>query len=310
MSDPSSERAASALLVLCSSSPPVLEGTSPQTLTVAPAGFDPLAGWLALLGQDPVARWRGRAPLALAAAGGVQAEDETAYLLTPVQVVNGRIEKVLELGPRTQRELLDALEESLEDEVLTLRAGPLGPTLALAEEVPGPPGVALEPLVGRDLEDLPAGPPDLLRRTIEASRAACSATGQPQGVTHLFPHSPAAPDGLEPIREAWLGLASASFVGGPLAHALGVLLGGTHWPARPEEVLRVARERSDALVVAVEPGALNLLDLAGLPRVALVGPPEAAQDGVKVTLRVRGLSRPIDLGAAGLKGWALSREPS
>ena len=302
----------SALLVLCAGEPPAIEGASAQTLRVAPAGFDPLAGWLALLGQDPVVRWRGRAPLALAAAGGVQAEDETAYLLTPVRVAGRRIEATLELGPNTQREVLDFLEESLEDEVLTLRAGPLGPSLALAEEVPGPPQVAHEALTGRDLDDLPAGPPELLARLIQASALACSEAGRPRGATHLFPHAPARAGGFEPIREAWLGLTSVAFVGGPLAHALASLLGGTHWPARPDQVLEVAYSHRDgphqnALVVAVEPEAPSLLDLTGWDRLALAGPPRATDAGVDLTLRLRGASPGSGAPTADLlRSWAVN----
>jgi hypothetical protein len=291
----------SALLVLCSGAPPALEGAPPHTIRAAPAGFDPLAAWLALLGQDPVARWRGQAPFALAAAGGVQAEDETAYLLSPVRVAGRRIEEVLELGPNTQREVLDLLEEALEDEVLTLRAGPLGPSLALAEEVPGPPQVAHDSLVGRELDDLPAGPPGLLARLIQASAQACSEAGRPRGATHLFPHGPARAEGFEPIREAWLGLSGAAFVGGPLAHALATLLGGTHWPARPEDVLQVAKSRKDALVVAVEPADPSLLELTGCDRVALAGPPQASPTGVELTLRLRGPAP----ASADLRDWVL-----
>lgn len=304
---PSNPVSEPALLVLCAGEPPAVEGAAPQTLRVAPAGFDPLAGWLALLGQDPVARWRGRAPLTLAAAGGVQAEDETAYLLTPVRVAGGRIEAELELGPHTQREVLDHLEEALEDEVLTLRAGPWGPSLALAEEVPGPGQVAHEPLAGRALDDLPAGPPELLARLIQASASACSEAGRPRGATHLFPHAPAAAGSFEPIREAWLGLASVSFIGGPLAHALASLLGGTHWPARPEEVLQVAKSRQDALVVAVEPTPPTDLDLTGLGRLALAGPPTATPSGVELTLRLRGAPPGTTTNAAELlRDWVLT----
>ena len=298
---------AMALLVLSQEPPPVLSGSARAlTLQVAPTGFDPLAGWLCLLGQDPVACWRGPAPLVLAAGGGVQAEDETAYLLAPVRAEGGAIQAVLELTESPQREVLEQLEESLEDEVISLQAGPLGPSLTLAEAVAGPPSVAGEVLIGRTLDDLTTGPRGLLSRLVQASEGACLAAGRPRGVTHLFPHAPAAPGGLIPLRESWLGLPSVSFVGGPLARALASLLGGTHWPARADEVLRLARARIDALVVAVEPATLEPLELTGIPRLAIAGPPRAGAGGVELSIRVRGphgaSAPPCDF----LREWALA----
>ena len=77
-----------ALLIL--GAEPALLGP-PRRLALAPPDFDPAAAWLALLGQSPAARWRGPAPLALAAAGRSLGEDETVYLLSPVRAAGGRI---------------------------------------------------------------------------------------------------------------------------------------------------------------------------------------------------------------------------
>ena len=59
---------------------------------LVPAGYDARVAPLALLGQRPHATWTGPAPYGLAAARAAHAEDETAYLLTPVRVRGETIE--------------------------------------------------------------------------------------------------------------------------------------------------------------------------------------------------------------------------
>lgn len=278
-----------ALLVL--GADPALLGP-PRRLTLSPPGFDPRAAWFALLGQSPATRWAGPAPLALAAAGRSPAEDETIYLLSPVRA-DGVILAETPLSPNQQSDLLEALEESLEDAGLSCCAGPLGPTVTIGDAVAGPPSVVAEQLAGRALSDLPAGPSALLERLIASSARACAQRGFPRGATHLFPHAPAARLAYLPLREAWLGLGKVAFVGGPLARACATLLGGTHWPSEPHQVLAeaLARSATNALVIAIEPAPLGpgeLRALSDFERLCLVSTPSPGPEGIEVLLTQRG----------------------
>jgi hypothetical protein len=221
---------------------------------VARSGQAREAGYLGLLGQDPqVQAWTGPAAFYAAAAGlDLVREEETAYLLDLVRVDDGRIaEAGLPWGPVRQGEILGRLAEALDDEPLQVCGG-RPPVLVVGEPCVGPPVGAAAPLVGLALDDLDAGPPALLRRVIEEGRAACAAAGRP-GHT-VFPHAPAGPGDVTPLREAWLGLGPSAVVGSrPEAEALAKLLSLTHVPARAGEELAQARREADVqdLVVAV-----------------------------------------------------------
>lgn len=195
---------------------------------LVPEGFDPRVAPLALLGQDPRSAWTGPAGYGVAAAKAFQAEDETAYLLTPVRAVGDTIQQPVGLGLGKVRDLLEWLGEELLGEAAQLVASD-PPLLLVAEAHVGPSAIAPAQLSGRRLDELPAGPPAVLRRIVEASRQALLELGG--AATHLFPNSPGCPTRVQPLRETWLGLGASALVGdGPDAQAIARLLGLSHRP--------------------------------------------------------------------------------
>lgn len=277
-----------------------------ETLRVAPPGFDPRCAWLALLGQDPLATWQGAAPLALAAEGRTLGEEETAYRLTPVAASGGVVTACPAWGAATLRSARTRLAEPCDELGVSLALG-LGELIAvLPETVSGPPVQTEDPLEGRALDDLPAGPPGLLSRLLAASARACAALGHPGGATHLWPQTPAVgPARAQPLREAWLGLGPWCAIGGELAAGLAGLLGGDPWPTPPEQSWEVAGARHSALVVLVEPKlpAAAWEELARDPaRFAVASAPRRSAAGLELELWVGGASGG---GLAGLRAWAL-----
>ncbi len=205
-----------------------LPGGTALSPRLVPEGFDPRVAPLALLGQDPRSTWTGPAGYGLAAAKAYQSEDETAYLLTPVRVADGTIEESVRLGPGKVRDLKEWLGEELVAEAAQVVASD-PPLLLVAEAHVGPSAIAPAELVGRRIDELPAGPPAVLGRVIEASRQAFLELGG--GATHLFPNSPGCPTRVQPLRETWLGLGPSAVVGdGPDARAIARLLGLSHRP--------------------------------------------------------------------------------
>lgn len=235
-----------------------------------PDGFDPRVGLLALLGQDPLGTWTGPAPWGVAAARAAQAEDETAYLFTPVRVADGRILEPVPMGPGRVRDLFEFLREEADGEMAQPIAGD-PPVLLVAEPLVGPPALAPAVLSGRSLDALPAGPPAVLTRLIEASRRACLEVGG--SATHLFPNSPGGPSGVHPLRETWLGLGPSVVVGnGPLAVALSELLRLARFPAEsPEAAIERFGPRYDLVVVILDSPPDSALEL-GCPTVVTSDP--------------------------------------
>jgi hypothetical protein len=251
---------------------------------LVPDGFDPRAGLLAVLGQDPRGTWTGPASWGIAAARAAQAEDETAYLFTPVRAVDGRIVESRPMSPGRARDLFEWLREEAGGEMVqTVPGDP--PVLLVAEPLVGPPALCPATLAGRSLDTLPAGPPALLARMIETSRRACAEFGGP--VTHLFPNSPGGPSGVRPLRETWLGLGPSVVVGdGPLAVALSELLRLSRVSAEtPQVAVERYGPRYDLVVVVMDTPPDSALEL-GCPTVVVSDTdflgrvPVAVSDGV------------------------------
>lgn len=249
----------------------LLPGAGAARREVTPAGWPSAAGWLALLGQEPLAAWTGPAPFLAASAGIELSPDETAYVLSPVRVEDG----VVVAAPAAHRSRLEAacehLREALADEPLSVVAGPAGLVLIVPEPAVGPAAPCAAPLVGRRLDAPPAGPPVLLERVIARSREAWAEVGGP--ATHFFPHTPGGPPQVRPLREAWLGLGPSVVVGEARgsgeARALATLLRLDLAPVAADPLgAALAEAWADlALVVtrgAPDPGALaRLADAAG-----------------------------------------------
>lgn len=278
------------LVLDAASRPGAIAGGRSTPVSLVPDDFDPACYGLALLGQDPVATWSGPAPFALAAAGHELAEDETAYLLSPVRVPREdpaeRITEVVPLGPIRTGELLEALEEELVGEALMLVPGRPA-VLVLAEPLKGPPTLLGEPLVGRSLEEIPSGPPALLDRVIDGSARACADAGRPRGATHLFPHSPGGPSGVRPLRETWLGLGTCAVVGGSsFARSLAGLLHVGHVASHPGAAVATAAgllDGHDLVVVVCEQPGQDLTLLRRASALVVAGQPRAGQ--VELTWR-------------------------
>jgi len=224
--------------------PPLPGGGQTEQRILAPPGYPMAAALLALLGQDPLA-WTGPAAFAACAAGVTLASDETAYLLTPVRARDGAIVEEVACPALRRRGGLAELDEALEGEALQLLAGE-PPVLLVGEPLTGPPALWAETLVGRRLDALPAGPPALLRRVIDASR------GKLPGGALLFPNSPGRAGRWRPLREAWLGIGPGVLTGSsPLAAALAGALGLRLEPAPAGGEVAAAAAAAGSCEVAV-----------------------------------------------------------
>jgi hypothetical protein len=256
-----------------------LPGGTTLRPSLVPEGFDPRVAPLALLGQDPRTAWTGPAGYGIAAAKAFQAEDEAAYLLTPVRAAGGAIEQTVRLGRGKVQDLLEWLGEELIGEAAQLVASD-PPLLLIAEAHVGPSAIAPAELSGRRLDELPSGPPAVLQRVIEASRKACLELGG--AATHLFPNSPGSPTRVQPLRETWLGLGASALVGdGPDAQAIARLLGLSWRPLSSgglglREALHEVQGK-DLVVVWLSPAqaeAFGPLDIAlpDVPNLAVAWP--------------------------------------
>ncbi len=277
-----------ALILSAGSLPQKFAGAERATQSLVPPGASPGRVALALLGQDPLTRWSGPAALGAAAAGIQLAEDESAYLLSPVRAEGGVILEELSLSPDAQVEVLEALREELCFEALQLAPG-RPPILLVGRPLPGASTLEAEPLEGRSLSALPQGPAELLEGVVSASPDALADRGAGRA-THLFPHCPSALSGAQPLRETWLGLGPSAVVGSsPLAKALATLLSLRHIPARPGQALQVAAREGapyDLVVMLSEGEALEEEALAALPR--WVWASTQADSAGKVSLLWRG----------------------
>ncbi len=283
-------------VVLCDAraGPPLeelLPGARPARREVTPAGWPSPAVWLGLLGQEPLAAWRGPAPFLAASAGVELSEDETAYVLSPVRVEDGEIVAAPEPHPSRVEGAFEHLREALSGEPLSVTAAPAGLVLIVPEPAAGPAAPCAAPLVGRRLDALPAGPPALLERVIARSRAAWAEVGGP--ATHFFPHTPGGPPRVRPLREAWLGLGPSVVVGDArasgAARALATLLRLDLAPLAADPLAAAAAEaRADLTLVVTQdepdPRALaRLAEAAGA--LALV---RAASGRAELAWRARG----------------------
>lgn len=270
-----------------------------RRVRLAPPGFDPACAWWSALGQEPRACWSGPAPLVLAAAAQVIAEDETGYVLRAVEASEGVVTREVELGLGAQRDLL----ERLDADELSLFASAWGLAALVPEPMSGPPQQGPPRLLGRALSDLPHGPPALLERLVARSGEALRELGRPGRATHLVPCAPSGPTRLRPLREAWLGLGPVSCTGPrPWTLAAQVLLGCDPWPSHPGRELSDSRERPSQLCVVVCAEGLEEGQLDAEPAAIALGPPDAEGE---VELTWRG-PEPSGEGPELLRAWALA----
>ncbi|RMG16617.1 MAG: hypothetical protein D6731_05780 [Planctomycetota bacterium] len=302
-------------LTLCDGDPAAVRAALPEGSFLAPRlvppGFDPAVARLALLGQDPRSTWTGPAAWGLSCVRTDLAEDESAYLFTPVRVADGVVvEAPVRLASGRVLDLLEWFEEETPcDPVQVFAANP--PLLVLGEPHVGPPALRPEPLVGRSLSDLPAGPPELLRRMIDMSELACLEVGG--RATHFFPNSPGPPSRVQPLRETWLGLRRALVVGGsPVAYGLAHSLRIGHAPAAAGDELAAARAAAEGqelvVIVREEPPAELAAAFPDALALAVAGRPDA--EGRVPLAWLSRAEQALDEGVDLLKPLALGRGQS